>query len=191
MADGRDGSAPGFEFRRAFPWADIFRCFQVALDPRKLLVAAVGIFAMSFGWWLLSVIFWKPAYDRSDSRYSNTVVQKEYQGKKKADGTDYNEADLKEIGDKQHARDMEEWRVLDRLAGPDGGKLRTMPWSEYRGPNPYLLVTGVIGGNPEERRALLADFLTGSVPVLVEPLAKLLIPVSNLVSPNSSFWTRF
>src|SRR5437868_14477275 len=39
------------------PWTVLFRGFQVALDPKKLLLAAAGIMAMAFGWWLLAVIF--------------------------------------------------------------------------------------------------------------------------------------
>ena len=32
MADGRDQSG-GFSYRLALPWTNIFRCFQIALDP--------------------------------------------------------------------------------------------------------------------------------------------------------------
>ena len=42
MADGRD-STPAPSLITIFPWIRIFRCFQVALDPRKLFVAAAGI----------------------------------------------------------------------------------------------------------------------------------------------------
>src|SRR5260370_13128282 len=44
-------------WRHLFPWTELFRGFQVALDPNKLLLAAAGIFFMAVGWWLLAVIF--------------------------------------------------------------------------------------------------------------------------------------
>src|SRR5947209_8418745 len=39
-------------------WTKLFSGFKVALDPKKLLLAAAGIFVMAFGWWVLSVIFY-------------------------------------------------------------------------------------------------------------------------------------
>src|SRR5579883_1879506 len=39
-------------------WFELFRGFQVAIDPRKLLLAAAGILTMAFGWWLLAAIFY-------------------------------------------------------------------------------------------------------------------------------------
>lgn len=65
MADGRDRTSGSFSFRTAFPWTEIFRCFQVALDPRKLLVAAAGILTMSVGWFILSAVFYSKAPERS------------------------------------------------------------------------------------------------------------------------------
>ena len=66
MADGRDRTSGSFSFRTAFPWTEIFRCFQVALDPRKLLVSAAGILVMSLGWYALSTIFYKDQPQRTD-----------------------------------------------------------------------------------------------------------------------------
>src|SRR5205085_9908556 len=85
--------------------------------------------------------------------------------------------------------DLKQWRVLDQLAGR-GGKLRTLPWYEYRGPNPFLFTTGVLGGTSSERQGYIAEFLSGSVPVLVEPLVKFLLPVAKVISPGVSPWTR-
>ena len=80
MADGRDPiSAPNS--RSTFMWTEIFRCFQIALDPRKLLVAAVGILAMSFLWWFLSVIFWYKAPDLNADKYSTSYIQKDFEKK--------------------------------------------------------------------------------------------------------------
>src|SRR5438105_1286989 len=44
-------------FRQLFPWTELFRGFQVALDPKKLLLAAGGLLVMAIGWWLLAEIF--------------------------------------------------------------------------------------------------------------------------------------
>lgn len=208
MADGRD-PAPGYvSFRATFPWMEIFRCFQVALDPRKLLVAAAGILIMSFGWYVLSAMFYYKAPQRNDAKYDNATILNEL-GTAKKPGTDqnYTPEDAKVIADERFATDYAQWAVLSDLAGPYGqqvpvapgstetrpappGRFRTMPWDEYRGPNPFLFVTSVIGGTAAERSDSITGFLSGSVPVLMEPLVKLLVPVAKLVSPGVSPQTR-
>ncbi len=50
--EGRDGA-----WRQLLSWTELFRGFQVALDLNKLLLAAGGILTMTFGWWLLSLLF--------------------------------------------------------------------------------------------------------------------------------------
>jgi len=189
MADGRE-PATGISFRRLFPWTDIFRCFQVALDPRKLAIAALGILAMSIGWWCLSYLFYYDPPTENDDKYTPTVVSQDYKSKPGMNEP-YTEAELKVKGYEQFLADKQRWRVLNELAGPNGqGRLRTMPWDEYRGPNPYLFVTHLLGGSAVERSDAIRQFLVGSVPVLVEPLIKFLVPVSKLFSPDASFWTR-
>lgn len=190
MADGRDPSA-AFSYRTIFPWFSIFRCFQIALDPRKLLVAAAGILVMSFLWWLLSTIFYYKAPNRDEYEYSNDAILKSL-GDKKKPGTNqnYTEEDARAIGDERFAADNEQWKVLDSLAGP-GGRLRTLPWYEYRGPNPFLLITDLLSGTAADRADAFGKFLSGTVPVLVEPLVKLLLPVAKLISPGVSAQTRF
>jgi hypothetical protein len=44
----------------SFLWTKLFTAFRIALDPKKLLLAAAGLLVMSFGWWLLSVVFFTP-----------------------------------------------------------------------------------------------------------------------------------
>jgi len=45
------------EGAREWPgWTRLFGAFKVALDYKKLLLAAAGILVMAFGWWLLSVL---------------------------------------------------------------------------------------------------------------------------------------
>ena len=188
MADGRDHTA-GFSYRTALPWTNIFRCFQIALDPRKLLVAALGILVMSFSWWLLSNVFYYKAPARSDADYGNTAIQKEFEGKKKANDANYTQEDFEQIGNERYKKDFEQWQVLDALAGP-GGRLRTLPWYEYRGPNPFLFFTDSLGGSAADRETAVRSFFGGSVPVLVEPLVKLLLPVAKIVSPGVSPLTR-
>jgi hypothetical protein len=188
MADGRDQSG-GFSYRTTLPWTNIFRCFQIALDPRKLFVAALGILAMSFFWWLLSNMFWYKAPARSDADYSTDSLRREFADKKKPDGSSYTDEDVKRISDERYARDFAQWQQLDALAGP-GGRLRTLPWYEYRGPNPFLLFTDTLGGTADQRGKAVYDFFTGSVPVLIEPLVKLLLPVAKIVSPGISPLTR-
>src|SRR4051812_38187387 len=39
-------------------WTKIFTAFKVALDIKKLLLAAAGILTMAAIWWLLAVIFY-------------------------------------------------------------------------------------------------------------------------------------
>src|SRR5947199_10714168 len=54
-------------WRQLFPWTELFRGFQVALDPKKLLLAAAGLLVMAFGWWLLALIFFhSPLGDKPD-----------------------------------------------------------------------------------------------------------------------------
>lgn len=190
MADGRDSTAPS-TLRSAFPWMEIFQCFTVALDPRKLLVAAAGILVMSFAWWFLSVIFFYQEPTRGEAKYGNDAILNDL-GQKKKPGTNdfYTVDDAKIEGDKRFTTDHEQWAVLASLAGP-GGRLRTLPWYEYRGPNPFMLITNVISGSAGDRHKAFDDFLYGTVPVLVEPLMKLLLPVAKFFTPGVSPLTQF
>lgn len=192
MADGRD-HGHGTAVPRRFLWTEIFRSFQVAIDPRKLLVAAVGILAMAFGWWILSAIFYEKAPDPHAPEYQSSALNREFESKKKPN-TDppqgYTDEDLKLIARKRYEDDRARWEVLDELAGP-GGRLRTLPWNEYRGPNPFLFLTSVLSGSAVERSDALQNFASGSVPVLVEPLVKVLLPVAKVISPGVSPLTRF
>jgi hypothetical protein len=65
------------------------------------------------------------------------------------------------------------------------GELRTWPWFEDRGPNPYLLVTDQASA---WRRGYFLDWLLrDQFPVLVEPLVKFFRPILYLLNPNSGF----
>jgi hypothetical protein len=78
------------------------------------------------------------------------------------------------------------------------GRLSSWPWSEYRGPNPYLLITGRAGiSSDDNARAvpwLQGHFfewlLSDEVPVLLEPLIKFLRPVVYMLHPAAGGWNR-
>ena len=191
MADGRD-LGPGQSPPTRHLWTEIFRSFQIAFDPRKLVLAAAGIVVMAFGWWLLSSVFYEldKAPQRSDAAYQQAALEREFQNKKKPSGENYTEADLKTEGDKRYAEDRARWEVLDELAGP-GGRLRTMPWYEYRGPNPFTFVTTLLASPPALWWGEVKGYLSTVAPVLIEPLVKLLLPVAKVISPGVSSLTRF
>jgi hypothetical protein len=44
-------------YRQWLPWTQLFRGFWLALDHKKLLLAAAGILLMAFGWWILALAF--------------------------------------------------------------------------------------------------------------------------------------
>ncbi len=70
------------------------------------------------------------------------------------------------------------------------GRLRTWPWFEDRGPNPYLLVTGQ-SGRTWERGHFWEWLLTEQLPILAEPLAKMLRPVFFFFRPNIGLLNSF
>ena len=79
------------------------------------------------------------------------------------------------------------------------GRLCTWPWSEDRGPNPYLLVTGKAGAELGEgathhgtwQRGEFLDWFIGyQMPVLIEPLVKFLRPVFYFLHPNAGLRER-
>jgi hypothetical protein len=189
MADGRDPST-GFSFRNSLPWTELFRCFQLALDPRKLLVAAVGILAMSVGWYVLSALFYADPPNPGADEYRVDTLKREFKDRKKSDGTDYTEADFEQMSRTRYETDVAQWRVRAELAGP-GGQLRTPPWYENRGPNPYLFLTQLTSMPSGTWGVAIRDYVIGQIPVLTEPLVKLLLPVVKLVSPGVSPTTRF
>ncbi len=56
MADDR-GPVREIAWVEVFPWLSLLRAIRVALDIRKLLVAAVGLLLMAAGWWALAGVF--------------------------------------------------------------------------------------------------------------------------------------
>lgn len=84
--------------------------------------------------------------------------------------------------------------LVDSTRFKPSGHLRTLPWFEDRGPNPYLLVTGNARSEgqdgteryvPWERGQFLGWFASDQLPVLIEPLVKFLRPILYLFDPAS------
>ena len=69
--------------------------------------------------------------------------------------------------------------------------MRTLPWWEHRGSNPYLLVADNIKSSGASVRGHVLDWLIHEeAPVLLEPLYKLLIPIKFLFDRRAGFWDR-
>lgn len=45
------------DWQELFPWLTIFRSFRVALDPKKIVLAAAALFLTWAGWWGLALTF--------------------------------------------------------------------------------------------------------------------------------------
>jgi hypothetical protein len=79
--------------------------------------------------------------------------------------------------------------VLRSRVPRPAGSLRGWPWFEDRGPNPYLLATGQTKG---WQKGQFWDWLLRvQVPVLLEPVVKLIRPVIYFFSPNVGAVTSF
>lgn len=231
-------------WRQLFPWTELFRCFKVAVDPNKLLLAAAGILTTAIGWWVLAVIF--------QAQYPKVAPEPEsYQAKEVEAGDVETRAREQERRRKekweQFLADRNDWNLVNATAGIRGGDFRyevsdlieekaqydavkrlvadkkepneaslaacglnpekiksflekynkpkpfgflsTWPWFEDRGPNPYLLVTG-------KERDLYEPghfwewFSTRQLPVILEPLIKLVSPIVYFFSPRASTYSR-
>jgi len=209
MAEERTGSQGNPAWRpKPASWTKVFGTFLVALDPFKLIVAAGGILATALGWWLISLIFYSAWTEPKLSTFEE---------KSKKDSKLETEDDRKRWAAKEYARSLDSWALMHELAGPTersndlyaryyqerhpdvlsrnkrlesgyGGKYRTMPWDENRGPNPYLMTRTVVSGSGPERREAVKQFGTYQLPNLVEPLLKFLTPVYYLFDHRASFW---
>ena len=68
------------------------------------------------------------------------------------------------------------------------GKLNTWPWSENRGANPLMLVSG--SSDSWNNNKFLDWLLKDQGPVLIEPVLKMLRPVAYLFHPKASTWLK-
>jgi hypothetical protein len=190
MADERIG-APEREVRNIWAWTELFRTFQVALDPKKLLLAAAGIVVMWCGWVCLAWIFFSSRSEPKRSDYDNAYYAKKY---------NLDEAEANKRADLEYEAAQKRYVLLYQLAAPGDpnaneewrrlpGKLRVAPWHEDRGPNPFLLVTGQLG-RPWPAQQFFDWFTTRQMPVLIEPLVKILRPIVLLLRPEADGWNR-
>jgi hypothetical protein len=240
-------------WRGLFPWTELFRGFQVALDLNKLLLAAAGILVMAFGWWLLAIIFGsfysKPDWPSDFKTKPGATVQKDnkedyspawerFRREREqwnlmhettntgGDNQYYEVGDIAETWQEaeavQNALKGVDTRnkaaVLDRLKPLEkpekdakagdlkegraqdyadqlvkqkvGGTLSTWPWSENRGPNPFLLVTGQ-AGIPWESGHFWDWFFRFELLVVLEPVVKLVQPLVYFFSARAEGLPRF
>ena len=212
-------------------WTKLFSAFRVALDLKKLLLAAGGMVATAAGWWVLAAIFYKAEAPDWLRDYAHLENKDEAWQDFKRDRKRWNlmhemaapapekasDAVLRDAADV--ADTLKEYTLLDGWlkayraktktlaeieADPQGnadavatfhksllipavkpvGRLRSWPWNEYRGPNQYLLVEGLLRKDTEgyrnvpwEKGQFLGWLISDQLPVLVEPLTKFLAPI--------------
>ena len=188
MAEGRVEPST-LPVRKDYQWTEIFKSFQVALDPRKLLVAAAGILVMSFGWYLLSTMFYYAEPTRDGDAYSNKTMEKKKDKPKAELKPDDLEQYYKDAGKVEFERDHKQWETLNSLAGK-GGKLRTMPWDEFRGQNPFLFASRLADAPSAVWGESVKGYVLSQIPVLIEPLYKLFLIVTKIIDPDASTQTR-
>jgi hypothetical protein len=81
------------------------------------------------------------------------------------------------------------WVIHEHVQRP-AGAMRTWPWKEARGPNPYLLITNQTSATWEKGQ--FWDWLfREQIPVLVEPLVKFLSPIVYFFNPKAGALVRF
>jgi hypothetical protein len=223
-------------YRQIMPWTELFRGFQVALDPKKLLLAAGGILVMAVGWYVLAAFFfwlqkeptWGDGKEGTWGSWANFQKErKNWNLLNEAAGskpTVYAPDDLAESAE-EYNRIKEKFDSITeatkdeiakgkrgpieitiqgkndegeivaktvRVSAKPFGKMGTLPWSEDRGDNPYLLVTGQVGsrGVPWDKGQFWDWLLTKENPVLLEPLVKFLRPMIFLLNPNALFLNK-
>ena len=77
---------------RPAAWTKIFTGFKVALDLKKLLLAAAGVLTTAIGWWLLSIIAYgfpglatKPEWkDEGDTKEAKTAAFTSFRSRRAA-----------------------------------------------------------------------------------------------------------
>lgn len=183
MAEGTAGT-----HRPDWMWTELFRTFQIALDPKKLLLAAAGILAMAGGTWFMSWAFFAMRSEPTPAAYSLEAYQK-------ANPNVEIEVARKRVADDLD-RARERYRFAASLAGPatdtrPNGVFRRAPWNDDRGRNPFLVVAGLFSGQMLYQPGQFWDWaLNEQMPVLLEPLVRFLRPVLAILNPNADFFTR-
>ena len=250
MAEEKNDSQP-MNWRTLLPWTELFRGFQIALDPNKLFLAAIGIFTMAVVWWCWRIFSQAYRSNPPDFKqdYLNehttatpeekialwaqfTEARRQWNLMHRATGMGNEKGAVYELEDLVSnyddyvkltaARDTFAAKKPDEVKLPltmplpfgtivndraafveylpadttfkeprdqllaklntklgkkkPSGELNTLPWSEDRGPNPFLLVTGQ-AGRPWEAGHFWEWFLFEQLPVVIEPVVKLVEPL--------------
>jgi hypothetical protein len=85
MAEDQVGTRKD-HLRETFVWTRLFGTFKVALDPKKLLLAAAGIVMMAMGWWILSALFFVARSEPSPN--DDELTKRRYELLKRTAGPD-------------------------------------------------------------------------------------------------------
>ncbi len=117
-------------WRQLLPWTELFRGFQVAFDPNKLLLAAAGILVMAFGWWLLAVIFRNMPREFTD-------LPPNWPAKYQSVQEDPRKAW------EQFKRDRDEWNLLHETAGLGQPGSRVQVLDLANSPEEYEVAKGL------------------------------------------------
>jgi hypothetical protein len=253
MAEDRNDSRE-ITWRTLFPWTELFRGFSLALDPNKIFLAAIGIFATWIVWAILAAGF-TIGYDQNPPDFKQLCNNK-----------NANKPEEQKAVWPDFARDRRQWNLMHRATGVGSAgigrlyaledldltfndytyltakheeylkakkdeksgektiaeqfiyvietlpadvkldeskdvllasakaklgkekphsELNTLPWSENRGPNPFLLATGQMG-RPWEAGHFWDWFLREQLPVVIEPVRKLVLPLVFFFSPDAT-----
>jgi hypothetical protein len=178
MAEGQTGAT------RPWLWMELFRTFQVALDPKKLVLAAGGLLVAAAGTCFVSWIFFSM---KSEPLLKNYTTENYIKG-----------GDSEEIArrkaDDAYANDRAAYDFAKSLAGPkdesgNHGMFRVFPWHENRGANPYLLIAGQTHHGTGVA-AVWEWIKHDGVRVMLEPLRKFMSPIRSMLNPHADFSTR-
>ncbi len=174
MPDER-GEAREFNIRQHLPWMELFRAFSIALDWKKLFLAAVAMAVMALGWVALAAVFGNPTEPRPTDppyRVDNADNRKE--------GEDDRAAGQRL--DRKFKRDHGQWKLRQDTTDD----YKRWPWDARRGQNPVLAITE----EGQNRAGLTSyEFWRDQAPVLLEPWDKFVRPIWLLLNPNKSFLT--
>ena len=89
---------------RPVAWTKIFTGFKVALDLKKLLLAAAGVLSTALGWWLLSVVAYNLPIFSTKPEWKNYLQNATNEEQKKAAFTSFRAS-------------RASWNLLHELAG--------------------------------------------------------------------------
>ncbi len=178
MADGHSSAT------RSWLWTRLFGTFQIALDPKKLLLAALGIFVS----WALTCAVSATFFSMKSEPQVKDYVPDPYV--KRGDSEEVARRKAQDA----YLQDKAEYDFARSIAGKrdEFGNVptfRVRPWNENRGPNPYLLVVGRTQYGTGVA-AVWEWIKHDGVRVLLEPLRKFLKPIQLMLDPRADLSTR-